>query len=137
MKKLGLVVATLAILLGLSGELFAQSSTAQINGTLADATGAVVPGADVSATNQDTGLTRETTTNASGDYTFPLLPVGPYTVEARSEGFQAARRIDIRLNVNQILRVDIDMVIGEVTETMRSQGPAPRSTPSRRPSATR
>ena len=96
----------------------AQTATGQINGTLADASGAVVPGANVTVISQETGLTRETSTNESGDYTFPFLPVGLYTVQSNLEGFQQARRTDIRLNVNQTLRVDFDMVIGEVTETI-------------------
>ena len=74
----------------------AQTATGQINGTLADASGAVVPGANVTVISQETGLTRETSTNESGDYTFPFLPVGLYTVQSNLEGFQQARRTDIR-----------------------------------------
>ena len=109
----GLLAATL-----FAGMSRAQTATGQINGTLGDASGAVVPGANVTVINQETGLTRESSTNESGDYTFPFLPVGLYTVQANLEGFQQARRTDIRLNVNQTLRVDFDMVIGEVTETI-------------------
>ena len=100
----------------------AQTATGQINGTVADSTQAVVPGAGITLTNQETGLTREASTNESGDYTFPYLPVGLYTVVANSQGFQQARRTDVRLNVNQTLRVDFDMVIGEVTETIEVAG---------------
>jgi hypothetical protein len=118
MRSLKFLAAVLAISLVVAGGLDAQTATAQINGTIADDSGAVIPGAGVSVTNQETGLTRETSTNESGDYTFLLLPVGLYSVTAQSDGFQAARRTDIRLNVNQTQRIDFSMVIGQVTETI-------------------
>jgi hypothetical protein len=96
----------------------AQTATGQINGTLKDASGAVIPGAKVTLSSEQTGLTRETQSNATGDYTFPLLPVGVYSVTAETPGFQAARRTQITLNVNQTLRVDMEMSVGEVTETV-------------------
>lgn len=114
--RTGALIAALAALA--AGHAGAQTATGQINGTIGDATGAVIPGAGVTVTNEETGLTRETSTNESGDYTFPFLPVGRYSVQANSEGFQQARRVGIRLNVNQTLRVDLDLVIGEVTETI-------------------
>ena len=124
MKYFVLTLAVLAFLLGGTTAAIAQSATGQINGTLSDATGAVVPGAAVNLTNQETGLTREMTSNESGDYTFPLLPVGLYSVTTQAEGFQVNRRTDIRLNVNQTLRVDFEMVVGEVTETIEVQAAA-------------
>ena len=124
MKYFVLTLAVLAFLLGGTTVAIAQSATGQINGTLSDATGAVVPGAAVNLTNQETGLTREMTSNESGDYTFPLLPVGLYSVTTQAEGFQVNRRTDIRLNVNQTLRVDFEMVVGEVTETIEVQAAA-------------
>ena len=120
-RWIGLALS-LAVFLFVPGHVPAQTATGQINGTVADATGAVVPGAGVTVTNQETGLQRETSTNERGDYTFPYLPVGIYTVQANTEGFQQARRTDVVLNVNQTLRVDFDMVIGEVTETIEVAG---------------
>ena len=118
MKKIRLVGAVLAALLMTAGGLNAQTATGQINGTLTDASGAVVPGAKVTLQSEQTGLTRETQSNDSGDFVFPLLPVGVYTVSAENPGFQTARRTQITLRVNQTLRVDLEMVVGEVTETV-------------------
>ncbi len=101
-----------------AGVLSAQTSIGQINGTITDASGAIVPGVGITVTNQETGLPRVTSANESGDYTFPSVPVGLYTAHANSDGFEQARRTDIRLNVNQTLRVDFDMIIGELTEAI-------------------
>jgi len=124
MNRFVLPLVVLALLLGGRDAAIAQSATGQITGTLSDATGAVVPGAAVSIMNQETGLSREVTANESGDYTLPLLPVGLYSVTTQAEGFQVVRRTDIRLNVNQTLRVNFEMVIGEVTETIEVQATA-------------
>ena len=124
MNRFVLPLVVLALFLGGRDAAIAQSATGQITGTLSDATGAVVPGAAVSIMNQETGLSREVTASDSGDYTFPLLPVGLYSVTTQAEGFQVVRRTDIRLNVNQTLRVNFEMVIGEVTETIEVQATA-------------
>jgi hypothetical protein len=100
------------------GDLCAQTATGQINGTLTDASGAVIPAAKVTLASEQTGLTRETATNASGDYVFPLLPVGVYSVTAEAAGFQTARRTEITLRVNQTRRIDLEMAVGELTETV-------------------
>ena len=61
--------------------------TAQIHGTIQDATGAAVPGAEVKAIQIETGLTRAATTGAAGEYVLTPLPVGPYRIEVSKEGF--------------------------------------------------
>src|SRR5439155_11160105 len=106
------------LLLGSAGMLLAQSATGQITGTVRDATGAVAVGAPVTTSSQLTGLARTTTTNESGGYSFPLLPVSVYTVKVDLKGFRTATRSDIQLNVDQVARVDIDLQVGEVTETV-------------------
>src|ERR1700746_2584217 len=63
-------------------------NNAQIHGTVTDATGAAVVGARVTATQATTGLVRVTVTGASGDYSLPNLPVGPYRLEVAAQGFQ-------------------------------------------------
>ncbi len=118
MKAMRQTAVLCALLLATVGGVDAQTATGQINGTLTDSSGAVVPGAKVGLVNDQTGLTRETESNASGDFVFPLLPVGLYTVTIESPGFQTARRADITLSVNQTLRVDVEMTVGEVTETV-------------------
>ena len=85
----------------------AQTATGQITGTVRDTTGAVMSGVKVVVTNQQTGLTRQTTTRESGDYVIPLLPVGVYVVTGEHTGFKTAIHSDVALTVDQIQRIDI------------------------------
>src|SRR5438270_11007660 len=101
----------LVLLLDCAGMLQAQSATGQITGTVKDASGALVPNAKVTLTNQQTGITREAKTNDTGAYTFPLLPVGMYSVAAEQQGFRMAKRSDINLNVDQVARLDLDLSV--------------------------
>jgi len=75
--------------------LFAQT-TAGINGLILDSSGALIPGANVVATNLETGAKRETVSNDSGAYQIPLLQPGPYTIAVRKQGFKQVTR-EIRL----------------------------------------
>lgn len=102
----------------------AQTATGQITGTVRDSSGAVLPNAKVTVTNQGTRVTRDTVSTGSGDYTFTLLPVGTYTVSAEQKGFSKAEQSDIRLNVDQVQRVDLTLSVGATTETVTVQAPA-------------
>ncbi len=124
MRKLVLLGAALAALLFMAGTLWAQTDTAQITGTVRDRTGAVVPQAKVTLTNQLTAMIRETTTNPSGDYVFALLPVGVYSVTAEKQGFQIAKRFDIQLNVADVIRIDLELRVGAVTQTVEVKASA-------------
>src|SRR5579859_1953516 len=100
-------------------------TTASLNGGVADATGALVQGVRVSVTNVDTGVRRETTTNESGLYEFPLLQPGAYNLVAQKEGFKQIAQTGIRLEVNQIARIDLTMQLGAVSESVEVQAAAP------------
>ena len=89
--RLGSVIAAFLAMASASG---AQTATGQITGSVRDSSGAVMPKVKVVVTNQQTGLTRETTTNDLGDYVVPLLPVGVYLVTAEQNGFKMAVRSD-------------------------------------------
>src|SRR5262245_48181484 len=68
---------------------FAQAvSTAQINGTVKDQSGAVLPGAEVKVTQRDTGAVRSVPSSETGAFVLPNLPVGPYTLEVSLPGFR-------------------------------------------------
>jgi hypothetical protein len=121
MRRLAFLGALLALLLAMSGGLNAQTATGQITGTVRDTTGAVMTQAKVTVTSQLTGLTRTVTTNETGTYSFPLLPVGLYSVTAEQTGFNQAKRSDIQLNVDQVLRIDLEMTVGATTETVSVQ----------------
>ncbi len=118
------IFTTLAFLLATAGALKAQTATGQITGVVTDTTEAVMPDVRVTATNELTRATRETTTTTAGNYTFPFLPVGVYSVTAEIEGFRVAKRSDIRLNVDQIVRIDLQLEVGAVTETVEVQAAA-------------
>jgi hypothetical protein len=111
-------------LLTLSNTARAQTATGQITGTVRDSSGAAVPGAAVTVHSDLTGLTRTATSNASGDYSFPLLPVGAYSVRAELTGFSIAKQAGIRLNVDQVARVDLTLAVGNQTETVEVQAAA-------------
>jgi len=111
--RLGSVIAAFLALASTSG---AQTATGQITGSVKDSTGAVMPKVKVVVTNQQTGLTRETTSNDVGDYVVPLLPVGVYVVTAEQTGFKMAVRSDLPLNVDQVQRVDLQLDAGSVSE---------------------
>src|SRR6266850_8552661 len=100
-------------------------STAQIAGTVKDASGGVLPGADVTATQTDTGFTRSVVTDANGAYTLSNLPVGPYRLEVKLSGFRAYARTGVVLQVNSQPVIDISLALGDLSETVAVVGAAP------------
>ncbi len=115
MSRFTITAFLLAFATGLGS---AQSTTGTILGSVKDSSGAVVAGAKVTVTNAGTNLRFESVTNSAGAYTAPLLPIGDYTVEVSAAGFRAHRQEGIRLQVNQQARVDIALVVGQLTETV-------------------
>lgn len=106
------------VFLALPANLAAQSATGQITGLVTDSSGAVMQGVKVKLVNQQTGWTRETSTSETGSYSFPLLPVGVYSVSAEQQGFSVTRRSDIQLNVDQVVRIDFQLAVGATTESI-------------------
>lgn len=94
--------------------IFAQSSTATLSGTVEDQNGAAIPAVAVSVENVGTRIKREVVTNASGYFTVPLLPPGEYTVMARANGFAAVQIPAVILNVGDQKSLQIGMKIGDV-----------------------
>src|SRR5215831_3208698 len=99
-------------------------STAQINGTITDRSGAVLPGVEVTATQTATGLSRTAVSNETGSFTMPNLPVGPYKLEASLPGFRSFVQSGIVLQVgsNPVLNISLD--VGQVMETVDVQADA-------------
>jgi hypothetical protein len=118
LKKTALagIIGFLLITAGLAG---AQTfSGGQITGVIKDSTGAVLPGVSVAATNVGTNLVRTVITNESGVYAMPALPLGTYQVAAELPGFQKQTRTDVKLEVGDNLRIDFNLVVGQVTENV-------------------
>lgn len=101
-----------------------QGSTAQINGTIQDSSGAAVPGAEVKATQTATGATRSVTSGADGAYVLANLPVGPYQIEVSKDGFSRQLQSGISLLVDSSPTIDIALKIGSVAEQVVVQADA-------------
>lgn len=114
-----------ALALGLvmfaGGSASAQIDTASIVGTIRDASGAILPGVTVIAAHVDTGVATTVTTNAAGQYVFPSIRVGLYTVAAELSGFRRAVQQNVRLQVQGRVEVDFTMEVGAVTEEVLVQ----------------
>ena len=105
------------------GDLWAQA-TAQMGGIVRDQSGAVLPGAEVTATQTDTGITRTVITNETGFYILPSLPLGPYRLEAALPGFRTFVRTGIVLQVGGNPTININLEVGQVTQTVEVQANA-------------
>ncbi len=108
----GLLCLLLLLLLPLApASAQSQATGGEIEGTVADESGGVLPGVAVTLRNQETGITRETTTDGSGRFRAPLLPVGTYEVTARAEGFATSQSKDLVLNIGQTLTVNVSLQV--------------------------
>jgi hypothetical protein len=103
----------------------AQTDQGAITGVVQDASGAVIPNAQVTATNVDTGLALETKSNGSGVFVFSPLKIGNYTVSASATGFQTVRRENLHLDIQQRLNLNFTLPAGVVTETVKVDSAAP------------
>jgi hypothetical protein len=91
---------------------------------VSDASGAAVPGAAVTVTNVGMNAPRSATTNAEGLYTFPALVPGMYQVKVEKDGFNAYVRKDIELQVQQTVRIDVSLTVGQVQQSIEVSGTA-------------
>ncbi len=99
-------------------------SVSQISGTIRDATGSVVPEAEVTVTQTDTGLKRTAQTGSDGVYLLPSLPVGPYRLEVKKEGFNGYSQSGIVLQVGSSPTVDVSLQIGTVSQEVNVEAAA-------------
>jgi hypothetical protein len=118
-----LFILTAAVLAALVTPVFAQA-TGQINGVVTDSSGAVVPGATVTAVEQQTGLTRDTVSGANGLFTFPSMRPTSYEIRAVLTGFRTVRRTGLELSAGQNLTVNLTLELGELSETVSVAGEA-------------
>src|SRR6266481_6548500 len=107
----GLVVA---ILFGAT--LAWAAITGSISGVVTDSSGAVVISATVTATETQTGIRSEITTDSKGFYNFPALPIGTYDVEIKADGFKLFQQKSLVVDANSALRVDAKLQVGQTTE---------------------
>ena len=115
-KRIALTFMLLVIALSQTGK--AQTGLATISGTLTDASGAVIPDAEVILTNTDTGAQQHTKTGTTGIYSIPNIRPGNYTVQATQKGFAIVKKTGIVLQVNQTSTLDFSLTPGSLMQTV-------------------
>ncbi len=90
----------------------------QITGQITDSSGAAVPDAAITLRNVATDAIRQTVSTASGDYSFPSLPPGTYNVQAEKQGFKKSESNNVTVQVQQTVRLDMTLAVGQVTESV-------------------
>ena len=119
-----LFLLLLALTLGIPQAYWAQETSAGINGTIRDPSGAVIPGAQITLRNVDTGVQRSTVSNDSGTYVLADIQSGKYNLSVSKPGFQTALEEGIALSLNQITTFDFTLSIGKAEQTVTVQASA-------------
>src|SRR5579885_1498616 len=104
---------------------WAQGDRGTITGLVTDPTGAAVPDVEILAVHTATNIQTTATTGPTGVYTLLRLPIGTYTLSARKTGFRGYQQSDIPVSVDQTVRIDITLSVGDVKETISVTGEAP------------
>ena len=97
---------------------YAQTNVGQISGKVFDTSGAIVPGVAISVLSADTGFSQQTSSDASGFYSFPSLSRGAYTLKASKAGFRAAEATGVVLEAASRKAYDFTLEVGQLTETI-------------------
>jgi hypothetical protein len=108
----------LALMVSGSSSVVAQQDTATIVGDIVDASGALVPNATVTVTNVATGISVTTVTNDRGSFSVPSLRPGQYAIAAEAGGFRKITRTGVTLQVAQVLRLDLTLQPGDISEAV-------------------
>ena len=120
---------TVILLLMLGASAFGQGNQGTVSGLVIDPSGAVLPDSAITATNTATGETFKTTSNASGLFVFPLLPVGPYKVEATRTGFAGfAENVQVTVGAKIDLKMDLRVATGNQTVEVTAEAPVVETT---------
>ncbi len=104
----------------------AQTTNGLMTGSITDSTGAYVPGAEISVTNQGTGLARTAVSSGTGGYILPQLPPGTYKLNISKTGFSSVTRDNVELQVNQSLTLDFQLGVGSTAQTVEVTGAPPQ-----------
>ncbi len=122
---ISLAVFTLTLVGLLSVTAWAQVNTGTILGTVQDATGAVLPGAEVTVTHLEMGRSRTIISDDEGRYRASNLNLGSYEIEASLPGFQTSVRTGIEIGIDQRAVVDFTLSVGEISQRVTVTGEAP------------
>jgi hypothetical protein len=115
---------TLCLLLGSSGGMRAQTDTGRVTGTVTDSTGSVIPNATITLTNTESGAIQTVTSDATGNFTFAVVPRGAYHVDATRSGFKTTGQ-NFTLQVSQVQTLDFHLNVGGSSETVEVTDAAP------------
>jgi len=124
-EKYGILLLLLSLCVGPSFVELAEGSAGSIQGTIADESGAILPGVTVTLTHEQTGETRNAVTNDRGLYRFLGLQSGTYTLMAELAGFSSYRREGIEIRSRTAGRIDIVPQLASVAETVTVTGETP------------
>ncbi len=102
----------------------AWAQTSQITGTIKDPSGSAIPGAAIKATQTATGVVRNATSGANGDYALPNLPIGPYQLEVTKDGFSKYSQTGIVLQVESNPTVDVSLQVGAASAVVSVEASA-------------
>ncbi len=119
------VAVSLALAFSGAQKVVGQEVTATVTGTVTDSSGAAVVGAVVNVKSVERGVVYSATTNEVGLYRIPQLPVGTYEVRVEKAGFSSVAYPAFTLSLNQVARIDVEMKVGQVSETVEVSGAAP------------
>ena len=114
----------LCLALGCTAVWAQNITTANISGIVQDSTGLAVPGAEIKATQTETGLVRTVMSGADGAYLLTNLPIGPYQLQVSKEGFSTYVQSNIVLQVNSNPSITVQMKVGQVTEKVQVEASA-------------
>src|SRR5262245_30015481 len=102
--------------IALAAPVFGQTY-GQITGQVPDSSGAVIADATINAVNVSNNASRQTISSAAGDYSIPSLPPGIYNLRVEKTGFKVAEVRDVDVQVQQTVRLDFSLTVGEVTQS--------------------
>ncbi|MGH9581013.1 MAG: carboxypeptidase regulatory-like domain-containing protein, partial [Terriglobales bacterium] len=117
-----LLLVSIALLMSMTA---VAQTTGTLRGTVKDPTDAVVPGATLTATQQETRVTRVATTDNAGAYVFPVLPVGSYTVDVEASGFKKLQQKNVNIDIGRVVALDFKLQIGSASEVVDVGAAAP------------
>ena len=126
MKHASLLGLLITLLLPFSNYANAQSNQGAISGLVTDASGATVAGATVVALNVATGQTQTTVSSSAGDYHFPSLQIGSYTVSVAARSFRKVDTTNVIVQIQSVTTLDVTLSIGSETETVTVNVDAPQ-----------
>src|SRR5689334_15505589 len=112
-RLFAVVFLLLAVLVPAFGQTFGD-----ISGEVRDSSGATIAGAQITITNVDTNATRTAVSNEVGVYSFPALTPGTYNLKVEKTGFKTVTRPQILIQVQQSARIDIELPVGQVSESV-------------------